>query len=850
MAFIAYGWRNYGTHNLTHTRAVCDHCGRLGYQRTYDASRWFNLYWIPLIPLGRKHVIGECPHCHLARQMSARQWRKFRETELKPALEAQARVPKDPDAAQKALATTVAIADPEAFVESALLVEQHLSHDPEVLTQMGRAYAYFRMDEEALGAFIAANKAHPTAASHAAVAIQLMEMGRVDEAASHVEQAATLGEPNQVAPLYLVLAEAHQALGDHAAALAALDALQAKFPDFNDANLPRLRALSEKNLKKNRKLTPGSITLGFKEPKAGGSVLSYAPLAILPLLIAGGLGIYAWNCAQTPPQHVYLIGGLDQSYDVLIDGRRVAVPAHTAVRIDVPYGQVQLAPAPDSLPIAPATVTIDVPWHLRAFEHPTIAINPDRAALILYEKVHYHEDLSKAGDPQRTFYTGQATYTFDNLDFRWQPLPETITTSTKGVWKSNVRVMDELSLIQRYVLLLDNEADRQAFRDALAEAIRLEPHRDDLLRFVPTAFGDSSLSVLEPLCAARPVNVQAHRIYSWAASRAGRDVEAEYRKLMEAEPGEGAWAYLLGRVVGDADEASALFDRAARAERPCAWGDYAQGHFLLATGRFREALAKVRAAQAALPNVSEFQFGEDEALLALGEYDELIERARQDVARERYSFEGYEPLVRYLRLSGDAAGANAAEAEALARIGTGDLEYAEEWRARFRRIEAEVTRDEAALLSLFDASDVSASRFLAAVLRGDAETAANLLAADAEPTPLTPYAHLLVYTMAQQKNLTDIAGAQLAAAAAFLGASDEDDRRLAAWLNGQEPPVMSVVHAGGWRSSERRVVLLALGARFPQLRGEVFPLAAKLNYNRDAQGIVVAKLLAASAPSP
>jgi len=60
---IIWGTRSLGQENLRVHRGTCQFCGRTVDLRDYDTSQWFMLYYIPIIPLGRKSVINHCPTC-------------------------------------------------------------------------------------------------------------------------------------------------------------------------------------------------------------------------------------------------------------------------------------------------------------------------------------------------------------------------------------------------------------------------------------------------------------------------------------------------------------------------------------------------------------------------------------------------------------------------------------------------------------------------------------------------------------------------------------------------------------------------------------------------------------------
>lgn len=57
---VVWGWANFFRRNISFVTDYCEKCGRHGHLRCYDAVRCFTLYWIPIIPLGRRRVNREC----------------------------------------------------------------------------------------------------------------------------------------------------------------------------------------------------------------------------------------------------------------------------------------------------------------------------------------------------------------------------------------------------------------------------------------------------------------------------------------------------------------------------------------------------------------------------------------------------------------------------------------------------------------------------------------------------------------------------------------------------------------------------------------------------------------------
>jgi hypothetical protein len=103
-------------------------------------------------------------------------------------------------------------------------------------------------------------------------------------------------------------------------------------------------------------------------------------------------------------------------------------------------------------------------------------------------------------------------------------------------------------------------------------------------------------------------------------------------------------------------------------------------------------------------------------------------------------------------------------------------------------------------------------------------------------------ARLGLYAMAECCGQHEVASAQLEAAAARLAQGSRTDRQIAAWFTAAEPPTLAATHRVVLASGDRRLVLLALGARFADTRSQWFAEAQRLNFERDDWHLAVARL--------
>lgn len=61
---IVYGSRIYGRKDLVQGWGYCLNCGKYGKNSSYTGRKWVHLYFIPLVPLGRRsRIVMECKKC-------------------------------------------------------------------------------------------------------------------------------------------------------------------------------------------------------------------------------------------------------------------------------------------------------------------------------------------------------------------------------------------------------------------------------------------------------------------------------------------------------------------------------------------------------------------------------------------------------------------------------------------------------------------------------------------------------------------------------------------------------------------------------------------------------------------
>ena len=89
------GTHYYGRKNAYTRPGPCEHCKAAVPLNSYDTRLWIVVIFIPLIPLGRKRILDECPSCGVHRAVGLHQWEEIRREALENAMKEVVAHPQD-----------------------------------------------------------------------------------------------------------------------------------------------------------------------------------------------------------------------------------------------------------------------------------------------------------------------------------------------------------------------------------------------------------------------------------------------------------------------------------------------------------------------------------------------------------------------------------------------------------------------------------------------------------------------------------------------------------------------------------------------------------------------------------
>src|SRR5262245_36941878 len=105
----------YGKRRIHRLKGVCGSCQRVGELVSYDTTLYFVVFFVPILPLSRKRVLEQCPHCHRHRVISLKKWEQSKSQDIARLLEKLEQNPDDRETIQVALSLAVAYQDAALF---------------------------------------------------------------------------------------------------------------------------------------------------------------------------------------------------------------------------------------------------------------------------------------------------------------------------------------------------------------------------------------------------------------------------------------------------------------------------------------------------------------------------------------------------------------------------------------------------------------------------------------------------------------------------------------------------------------------------------------------------------------
>jgi tetratricopeptide (TPR) repeat protein len=834
----------YGKSNLVTRNDACEFCHNYAELKSYDTTLYFVVFFIPLIPLGKKRIIDECPRCRKHRAAKLGEWEKRKTEAILQAAQAWQQDRGNKVKAIQAVAPTVAFHDPESFRQIASTVGDAFAKDADVQIYLGDAYDHFGDATSADTAYRAAVVVRPDEPSKESLGKFLLRQNRPAEAQPLLAHVLA-NRVRAKAPMLLALGQSYQSVGDHASAEKLIDDVGTAFPDLlSDPNYEKIR----RNVSKYRGTNK---PVGGKKKYDGAKQTSWFSRHAGAAIIGGILlvaAIWYLGLAYSLRKHnVALVNGTNAAYTVDINGQKHSVPAMGSRLIELDEGTYNVSVS-DKKEIEPSKIQMRTNFWKRPMNRRQFVINPDRAAVVLWEQTEYADTASAEKDLPHHIHAGDSFYDLDKVDYVFEAFPDSIKLSSSSdvIKKSRVGLLAKYSPDMLGRLVKSMLGGPAAAQWAKQYAVVSNNPIESVAVLAEQLTPEEQVEFLRAHVADRPLRIEWHRMYQQLVQTQQPDFDllGEYRGLLKSDPDNPTLIYLVARITDDREQATALFRQAAEAPQPSAYASYALAHDQLIAGNLDASLQRIQAARKLEPDNVLFQNGQVDTLQAMGRRDEAIALLKSMEKRfdHDYAIVGHE--IALLVASGDTAAARKRIDDVCAAMDKrsgGDQEA----RANLRDLLETYLHYANGDLAAFRKSAVSLKSpemaFDADITDGRVEDAQKALA-DAAPPEYFNY--VLLYIGANSAGKADVASAAWTRSMELLAKGDRDNRNFAKALSTGQPPTDKELANWTAQPVERAAMLTALGLRFPDKRAAYFADAKRLNYVNQFPQLLLTKAMA------
>lgn len=597
------GTTYYGHSNSQARVGVCRSCGHSGRLESYDTRLWFVVIFIPIIPLGRKRIIDQCPNCQRHFVASKDEYEMSRQLGISAAQEHFRERP-SPQTALEVHATLLAYHDhegAEAFSQEAL----------KQFPTNGELCVGLAAHMEQVGRYADAEKFYDQAWElrpdlpqvRDAQARKKISENKLDEARELLDflMHAGAGQTYSFGTLDQ-LAYAYQQQGRHEESLQLYQHLVAEFPFVAQQHqFRKVVQNSEKALGRHETILPqaqggwlsllnykSTVHAPWKKWTAIGSVISALVL----------IGLFVNNDYKRRHRTIHVLNAFPEAATIQVDNEKPTMinGRGTLTVAEGPHHIKVTGPIQDEIDINPQSTFFD-----RWMKNSAWVLNLGAREVLCEWRITY----AKNAPPSVPRIIANDKFVFiPHVDYIFTDPPAKVEVKNgqQQVIKTQLTVLQQ-DPADVFPELLKTGPD--AALDFAETQLAYVPHNIILLgQYINTAESVKQQNRAEKYLDAgrqrRPIDVNWHRYYQNLLENSQRDEQilAEYTKLLEADPQNGALLYLCGRIEPDDAKAVELLNRATVAGPQLPWPWYALATRSAAAGDWAQAAEEVEKARA------------------------------------------------------------------------------------------------------------------------------------------------------------------------------------------------------------------------------------------------------------
>lgn len=725
------GTRYLGKDNLQTRSGTCTSCNAYGELQTYDTGLWFCLIYIPIIPLGKKRILDECPSCRRHAAVGAGEWEQIRTSAID---EAKREFEASPDDLEKAIslhATLLQVGDRDRAEQMATILQNRFSDEVDMHVYLGSCYEETNQLQQSNQCFHKAYEIAPD--NHVArqvSAVAFLREDKLPEAHMRIKQAIDSGEPVDV-PLTFSIASGLQAANDPTAAYELMETVAKQVPEIRKQK--EFKKLA-KQVEETTGAAPGTLAPRIKLTERPAFWWSLAAAAVVACLVA-------WDVYLTGNQPLYVVNGLPDPITVVIDdGEPITIRPNRSLQTSISNGSHTAQVSSPEAVASDLTFEIESSRVNRWFRSPVHVLDPTHSAVVLWEETVYSA-LPVNRDFDYEILAGRLLSSFDDVDYHFEEFPDELEVkdTTKELTKTRVGI--ELGITPVLLALNDpNWLNKPEAMDFIEPHLLYAKDEDaDGLHGLYTSAAvehnavERAAEFLGKHLDRTPLDVEWHRRYQTTAEWCGQDPTERYDKLLDKSPKDADLLYLRGRLESQADRSQVYFDRALETNSKHARTLSAIAYSHLATGDFESAIKYADRSLQVDDELSDTKNSRFLAMLASGQYSKL-ERELEKIKQEQpTNFSNAQRLVLC-----QAAQENFARARSITDAYVRDMQ--KEWpgdpydlakRLELQLAIAEGQFDQAGILTraVKDKGNRDSYQFTLALLRDDLDEAAGYIPA-------------------------------------------------------------------------------------------------------------------------
>ena len=841
MTFTRYRQKtkNNGTKEINAYKDTCEFCGQNTTLRSYNSKKFFSLFGIPIIPLKEYRIIDECTNCKNRKIINIEKWEELKNESINQKCDMWIQQPDDIETVKELLNTILHFKDADKLNSLSNEIFNRYSDNAEVMNYLGSVFVVLNQFSKAEEAYRKSLQIEDNEETRENLAEVLMKNSKPDEAKQLIWHIVTEKDMGKIYYIYLLI-ESYQFIGEHIKVLKIIKDCKNAIPEMeNDKKLRYYNKISEQNYYKNKSITGRLISYNAVMPKKKRLFLILkligVSLLILPFLIYLVI-VFSIGASRD----VYLVNGLDKSYTIEINGKEKVLAPYSEELIKLPEGTLDVEFLDLNAPEKNFEVEIKTPFWSKPFNKPVFIINPDRTAVMLWNKILYSEEGSQEEfEEDYSFHMGEYFYEFEKPNYLFEDHPKyidkeegTFTIKTQLVELTRYFISNE----EYFNTFLDDAGPDMAF-SYIERKLFFYPDDSLLIEKYKEYLTVENFHSFKKFCRSkfseRPVLFELHELFQEQMEiyEPSYDLEGEYKEYLENDKDNNMLCYLLGQVTEDYDEQKELFLKSIEGDNPCDYGYYELAYMMIIEGNFEEAVYYSEKALEFDPLSVEFTTAYKKSLTANKEYDLLLSVNKEhQMLYPDYFDLLYEEVLCHVA-KGDIDSANNVIDSFLSRSNPNNqttLQYFQilnrdisyflhdypSYISALEETASGIPSDIDKMISLFDFN------FIIAFLNEDYYKAEKI----ASENNFDYEYYLLLYMVESDKDKAN----------KYLNSAIEnfsEDGQLIKYFSGEKEWGMEELKKIWMDPFYKRIVVLALAKTKPELKEELFEFADKLNYD-------------------